>query len=97
MLLGEFEHVPAAGAVDLEGHDLLLDVPDGRGGARHVVEAVNLAVRQQAVRNRLDDVVLDERIGVVAFKVRDVPGPAGREVVDADDLVSLRQKEVGEV
>ena len=52
---GQLEQVPRALAVDLDGGDLLLDVPDRAGRAGHVVDAVDGAVDL----HRLDHVGLD--------------------------------------
>ena len=41
--------------------------------------------------------MLDELVALIAREVRDVVGVAGDEVVEPDDLVTVREKAIGEM
>jgi hypothetical protein len=66
-------------------------VVDRGGGAGQVVDPVHLE------SDRLDHVVADQLEAPGPQQVLDVPAPAGEEVVQAEDLVSLTEQPLAEV
>ena len=58
-----------------------------------MVDAIDRAIDFEG----FDDVLLDEGVFRVALEVRDVLRLAGQQVVDADDVMALRETKVGQM
>ena len=93
LLLREAERLVRAERADLERLDRVLEIVDRARGRREMQDRVERARDVDEVR----DVLLDEREALVAEKQRDVVRRPRQEVVDADDVVTLREQAFAEV
>src|SRR6266404_4958842 len=93
LLLREAERLVRAERADLERLDRVLEIVDRARGRREMQDRVERARDVDEVR----DVLLDEREALVAEKRRDVVRRPRQEVVDADDVVTLREQAFAEV
>ena len=82
----EHQHVQRAEHVRLHRLDGVVLVVNGRGGAGEVVDLVHLKEERLAH-------VVSQQLETAGFQqVADVLAPSGKEVVEADDIMALRQQ-----
>ena len=93
LVLRQAERLVRAERADLERLDGNFQVVNRAGRRGEMPDVIHRAVEE----NKLGDVLLDELEIPVAAEVRDVVHRAGDKIVEADDLVAARQKQIGEV
>jgi hypothetical protein len=71
----------------------MLEVIDGTGGGCEMKDAIDRPIDRNGPRHILPN----ERESVVALEMSHVLGVAGNEIVDADDLMTVRQKNISEM
>ena len=89
--LGQSQHVDGPHDAGLDGLDRVVLVVDGRGRTGQVVDPVHLQ------KDRLGDVVADQLECGVVQEMDDIPLAPGKEIVEAEHLMSIREKPFAEM